>query len=193
MKAVFWVVVGLFVGLGCVAASTRHQDERPLKFKVVKTDAEWRKLLPADSYEVLRHAGTEAAFSSPLEHNHGEGVYYCLGCGQPLFSSKTKFDSGTGWPSFFKPLSKSVVVEKRDLTMGMDRTEVLCSRCGGHLGHVFDDGPAPTGLRFCMNGVALKFKKSPQSEEDRKEIDQILNPAPAPTAAAKPAAGPIQP
>jgi peptide-methionine (R)-S-oxide reductase len=125
----------------------------------VKSDAEWKKILSPAAYDVLRHAGTEAPESSPLDHNFAKGVYYCAGCGQALFSSDTKFDSGTGWPSFFKPISKDAVITVEDDSLGMARTEVVCSKCGGHLGHVFDDGPQPTGLRYCMNGVALKFKK----------------------------------
>jgi peptide-methionine (R)-S-oxide reductase len=124
--------------------------------KVTHTDAEWQKLLSADAYEVLRHAGTERPFTSPLLDEHRAGDFACAGCDLPLFSSKTKFDSGTGWPSFWKPLDNAVV-SKADDSFGMMRTAVECRRCEGHLGHVFDDGPQPTGLRYCMNGVALKF------------------------------------
>jgi peptide-methionine (R)-S-oxide reductase len=124
--------------------------------KVTHTDAEWRKLLSPDAYEVLRHADTERPFTSPLLEEHRTGTFTCAGCDLPLFSSKTKFDSGTGWPSFWQPLDKAVIT-KGDDTFGMVRTAVECSRCEGHLGHVFDDGPPPTGLRYCMNGVALKF------------------------------------
>jgi peptide-methionine (R)-S-oxide reductase len=126
------------------------------KFEVTHTDAEWRKLLNAQQYDVLRKAGTERPFSSPLDHEKRPGTFACAGCNLPLFSSTTKFDSGTGWPSFWKPLDNAVVT-KTDSMFGMTRTEVNCRRCGGHLGHVFDDGPKPTGLRYCMNGVALKF------------------------------------
>ena len=122
-----------------------------------RTDGEWRKLLTADQYAVLRQAGTERPFSSPLLDEHRKGVFACAGCAQDLFASETKFDSGTGWPSFWKPLDKAVT-EIEDSSFGMARTAVSCSRCGGHLGHVFDDGPKPTGLRYCMNGVALSFK-----------------------------------
>ena len=126
-------------------------------FEVTHTDEEWKALLSADAYAVLRHEATERAFSSPLDHEHRKGTFHCAGCDNALFSSSTKFDSGTGWPSFYRPLPKGVG-EARDLTLGMVRTEVHCKRCGGHLGHVFDDGPKPTGLRYCMNGVALVFK-----------------------------------
>ena len=124
---------------------------------VTHRDAEWRKLLPPESYDVLRHEGTERAFSSPLDEEKRAGTYACLGCDLPLFSSKTKFDSGTGWPSFWAPLPNAVAT-RSDSSMFMARTEVHCARCAGHLGHVFDDGPKPTGLRYCMNGVALRFR-----------------------------------
>ena len=120
------------------------------------TDQEWRKLLTADQYAVLREAGTEAPFSSPLNHEQRQGRFSCAGCDLPTFSSATKFDSGTGWPSFWAPLENAVATEK-DSSFLMIRTAVSCRRCAGHLGHVFDDGPKPTGLRYCMNGVALKF------------------------------------
>jgi peptide-methionine (R)-S-oxide reductase len=123
---------------------------------VVHTDAEWRKLLTPDQYTVLRQAGTERPFTSPLLHEQRTGTFACAGCDLPLFSSKTKFDSGTGWPSFWAPLD-SAVKQTDDRSYGMIRSAVSCSRCDGHLGHVFDDGPKPTGLRYCMNGLALKF------------------------------------
>jgi peptide-methionine (R)-S-oxide reductase len=124
--------------------------------QVTHTDAEWRKLLTPDQYAVLRQEGTERPFTSPLLNEHRAGTFACAGCDLPLFSSKTKFDSGTGWPSFWAPLDNAVVT-KEDHSFGMTRTAVMCRRCGGHLGHVFDDGPQPTGLRYCMNGLALKF------------------------------------
>jgi peptide-methionine (R)-S-oxide reductase len=123
----------------------------------VLSDAEWRKRLSPEAYDVLRHQGTELAFSSPLDHEKRAGRYLCAGCRLPLFSSKTKFDSGTGWPSFWKPLPDAVATSRDDSMMMEVRTEVHCRRCAGHLGHVFDDGPPPTGLRYCMNGVALTF------------------------------------
>jgi peptide-methionine (R)-S-oxide reductase len=126
-------------------------------FEVTHTDAEWRTLLSPDAYTVLRQQGTERAFSSPLDHEKRAGTFSCAGCANPLFASKTKFDSGTGWPSFWQPLPNAVGNDS-DMTLGMERTEIHCHRCGGHLGHVFDDGPPPTGLRYCMNGVALSFK-----------------------------------
>jgi peptide-methionine (R)-S-oxide reductase len=126
-------------------------------FEVTHTDAEWKKLLTPDQYAVLRHEATERPGSSPLDHETRRGTYACAGCALDLFSSTTKFDSGTGWPSFWAPLDKAVLT-KKDTTLGMLRDAVFCRRCGGHLGHVFDDGPKPTGLRYCMNGVALTFK-----------------------------------
>jgi len=125
-------------------------------FAVTHDDSEWRARLTREQYEVLRHAETERPYSSPLDHEHRDGTYACAGCDQALFSSQAKFDSGTGWPSFWQPLPQAVGTTS-DRSFGMLRTAVHCARCGGHLGHVFDDGPKPTGLRYCMNGVALSF------------------------------------
>ena len=125
-------------------------------FEVVHTDDQWRSTLTSAQYNVLRHEGTERPYSSPLNAEHRNGVFSCAGCQLDLFSSRTKFDSHTGWPSFWAPLDHAVAT-REDLSFGESRTEVHCRRCGGHLGHVFDDGPKPTGLRYCMNGVALRF------------------------------------
>ncbi|MBM3951072.1 MAG: peptide-methionine (R)-S-oxide reductase MsrB [Rhodospirillales bacterium] len=125
-------------------------------FAVTKTDAEWRKTLTPAQYEVLRQHGTERPRSSPLDKQYGPGRYHCAGCDQPLFDSSAKFDSGTGWPSFHTPLT-GAVGSREDTSFFMRRTEVHCARCGGHLGHVFPDGPAPTGQRYCLNGVSLRF------------------------------------
>ena len=124
------------------------------------SDADWRRLLTPAQYDVLRQQGTESPYSSPLDLFNGRGTYDCAGCAKPLFASDTKFDSGTGWPSFFRPLPDGVT-EHRDGSLGMERTEIRCARCDGHLGHLFDDGPRPTGLRYCMNGVALDFHPAP--------------------------------
>ncbi len=124
-------------------------------YEVTKTPEEWRSLLTADEFYVLRQAGTERAFTGDLWDHHEDGVYVCSACGQPLFDSATKFESGTGWPSYYAPLNP--LEEISDYALGMQRTEVRCPRCGGHLGHVFDDGPRPTGQRYCMNSVSLDF------------------------------------
>ncbi|HKY73441.1 MAG TPA: peptide-methionine (R)-S-oxide reductase MsrB [Nitrospira sp.] len=125
--------------------------------KVVKTDEEWKKLLPPDAYQVLRHEATERAFTHPLHDNKETGVYRCAGCDLPVYSSEHKFDSGTGWPSFWQPIDPKVVETSTDFKLIFPRTEVHCARCEGHQGHVFKDGPKPTGLRYCINGAALKF------------------------------------
>jgi len=126
--------------------------------KIVKTDAEWKKLLTPEQYKVLREHGTERAFTSPLNDNHQKGVFVCAACGLTLFSSEQKFNSGTGWPSFWAPIDPTHIGTSTDRSFFQVRTEVHCARCGGHLGHVFPDGPPPTGLRYCMNGVSLKFE-----------------------------------
>jgi peptide-methionine (R)-S-oxide reductase len=125
--------------------------------RIVKTDAEWRALLDANSYQVTRHEGTERPYSGKYNEHHGDGLYRCICCDTALFDSRTKFESGTGWPSFWKPISNANVREFADRSLLMERTAVNCRRCEAHLGHVFDDGPDPTGLRYCMNSVSLKF------------------------------------
>ncbi len=125
--------------------------------KIVKTKDEWRRILTPEQFHITREKGTERPYSSPLTDNHQRGVFQCVSCSLPLFSSKAKYDSHTGWPSFWAPIAKANVREEVDNDLSETRTEVLCARCDAHLGHVFDDGPEPTGLRYCMNGVALKF------------------------------------
>ena len=128
------------------------------KFRVEKTDAEWKRILPPFTYQVLRQAATERPFTSPLNDEHRAGIFRCAGCNWPIYSSKDKFESGTGWPSFVRPLNPQAVGYTHDTSLMMVRTAVHCANCGGHLGHVFDDGPPPTGKRYCMNGVAMKFQ-----------------------------------
>jgi peptide-methionine (R)-S-oxide reductase len=147
------VIAGLYGGRRPGVAAQRS-------FEVVKTEAEWRSVLTPAQFDVLRRRATEMPGSSALDHERRDGTFACAGCDLPLFSSATKFDSGTGWPSFYRPLASAVETED-DRSFFTTRTEVHCRRCGGHLGHVFDDGPPPTGLRYCMNGVALKFTPGP--------------------------------
>lgn len=139
-----------------MSSQSEAQTPSSEEFEVTKTEAEWRSVLTPAQFSVLRHKGTELPFSSPLDKQFDQGTYDCAGCNLPLFSSNTKFDSGTGWPSFYAPIDNAIRTSD-DRSLLMLRTEVHCRRCGGHLGHVFDDGPAPTGKRYCMNGVALKF------------------------------------
>ena len=155
------------------------QHSREKKFAVERSEEEWRNKLSAPQYRVLREHGTERAGSSPLDKEYGEGVYRCAGCGQPLFPAKTKFNSGTGWPSFWEPLPDAVETET-DRSFFMTRNEVHCSRCGGHLGHVFDDGPQPTGQRYCMNGVSLDFQPSENPSSAREDESGRSDPKPEP-------------
>lgn len=152
----FGLVGTAAAGVALVGTRTAAATAR---FQVAHTQAEWKHLLGPRRYRILREAGTEPAFSSPLLNEHRKGTFNCAGCAQVLFLSATKFESGTGWPSFWKALAGSVIT-RPDRSLGFERTEVLCARCGGHLGHVFKDGPKPTGLRYCMDGLALDFRPS---------------------------------
>lgn len=144
---------------------TASATTQTMSNKVTKTEAEWKKTLTPEQYRVLRQKGTERAFTGAYWNTKDKGTYRCAGCGEVLFASDTKYDSGCGWPSFYAPAATNAVSEATDRTLGMVRTEVLCSKCGGHLGHVFDDGPQPTGLRYCINSVSIKFESA---AEDKK-------------------------
>jgi peptide-methionine (R)-S-oxide reductase len=141
------------------AKKSNMKKESKMEEKVVKTEEEWKKILSEEAFQVLRKKGTERAFTGKYHNNKEKGIYVCAGCGNELFTSDTKFDSGTGWPSFYQPISEEKIGTEIDRKFFMTRTEVHCAKCGGHLGHVFTDGPNPTGLRYCINSVSLDFKK----------------------------------
>jgi peptide-methionine (R)-S-oxide reductase len=151
---------------------TNHKNtvySRSDKSKVTLSDEEWKKILPDDVYYIARKKGTERPWSSKYEKFNEVGTYYCAACGNPLFRSDTKFESGCGWPSFYEPVTKGSIIYAPDHTAGMERTEVMCGRCKAHLGHVFEDGPPPTGLRYCINGVVLDFEKAAAADKKFKE------------------------
>ncbi|GAB5348609.1 peptide-methionine (R)-S-oxide reductase MsrB [Alteriqipengyuania sp. 357] len=145
-------------GIASLALAACGRSAEAKSFPVSRSEAEWRKRLTAEEFRVLRKEGTERAFTSPLNDNKRAGTYVCAGCANPVYSSKHKFDSGTGWPSFWQPVGSGAVSTSTDYKIGVPRTEVHCARCGGHLGHIFNDGPKPTGKRHCINGVAMDFK-----------------------------------
>jgi peptide-methionine (R)-S-oxide reductase len=169
--------LALVAGVGChgdggptarvsAADDTTSTEHTPMARKVVKSEEEWRKTLTPEQFAVCRQKGTERAFTGKYWDNHEDGVYRCIACGAPLFSSESKFESGTGWPSFFQPIEPGSVDTEDDNSLFMRRTEVLCARCGAHLGHVFPDGPKPTGERYCINSVCLDFAKKGEGSDD---------------------------
>ena len=164
MKFFHLLLISSMALLSNCSAQTDAEKNKTHHFEVVKTDAEWHKILTPEQFKVTRRKSTELACSGAYWQNHEKGVYNCVCCKLPLFDSQTKFESGTGWPSFYKSIHKDAILEITDSSFGMERTEILCSRCGSHLGHVFSDGPAPTGLRYCLNSLSLDFVK----EEKKK-------------------------
>lgn len=159
-----WLKLLVLVGLAefnyaCSQNKSNVNENENKSYQIVKSEEDWKKQLDAMQFHVLREKGTERAFTGKYWDNHAKGIYICAGCRQQLFSSKTKFESGTGWPSFYAPIDDSLIYVQKDLSLGVERDEVVCSRCGGHLGHVFPDGPKPTGLRYCLNSAALLFEK----------------------------------
>ena len=162
-RIVIFSIILVFSGIAVMYAQQQNEKNNPYysetnKSKLTVSDAQWKKVLTPSAYNILREKGTEAPNTGPYAHDYKKGTYYCAACGNPLFSSTTKFDSHTGWPSFYQTLSSGSVIKSQDNSLGMERDEISCARCGGHLGHVFDDGPKPTGLRYCMNGYALNFE-----------------------------------
>jgi peptide-methionine (R)-S-oxide reductase len=176
MRTWIFIIFATLTSTGCYSQTEKRNTMDPIKKnnpvysktdsnKVVLNEEEWKKILPADVYYIAREKGTERPWTSKFEDFKEVGSYYCAVCGNALFKSDTKFDSGCGWPSFYEPISKGSIIYTPDNTHGMERTEVQCGRCKSHLGHVFDDGPPPTGLRYCINGVVLDFEKAKAAEQ----------------------------
>lgn len=162
------VAAGLLTSAVACQAQTTTQPKDTVMFKVNKTEDEWRKQLSPFEYQVLREKGTERAYTGEYWDHHEDGTYTCKGCGAPLFTSNEKFDSGCGWPSYYDAIDSGAIVTKPDYSHGMVRTEIMCAKCGGHLGHVFDDGPKPTGLRYCVNSASIDFKASADTTSGEK-------------------------
>jgi peptide-methionine (R)-S-oxide reductase len=158
--SILFILISLLTPLLSVEKKTNQKEKKePMEEKIIKSEEEWKKILNEEAYHVIRKKGTERAFTGKYHDTKEKGLYLCAACGQELFTSDTKFDSGTGWPSFYAPLDEKKIGTETDRSFFMTRVEVHCSRCGGHLGHVFKDGPRPTGLRYCINSVSLNFKK----------------------------------
>lgn len=157
-----------FILIGCASNSNDKIKDENMKFEINKTEKEWKGTLTPEQYNVLREKGTEQAFTGRYYHNTEKGVYLCAGCGNELFYSDAKFDSGSGWPSFWVPVSEKSVVTQPDNSHSMRRTEILCGKCGSHLGHVFDDGPKPTGMRYCVNSLSLNFNAEKDNSKSNK-------------------------
>jgi len=159
-KVILILTVVSFIGFASCAQDKKDINDHTMEGKIIKSEEEWKVELSPEEYHVLREKGTERAFSGKLYYNEKEGIYSCAACGYPLFSSASKYESGSGWPSFFEPYKKENLETNSEKSIGMLRDEVTCGRCGSHLGHVFNDGPQPTGLRYCINSVALDFEKT---------------------------------
>jgi len=162
MKKINKVILITLIFINAIACAQQTSNQTNMKSKIVKSEEEWKKDLSKEEYEILRKKGTERAFTGEFWDHHEKGVYVCAGCQLELFNSETKYESGSGWPSFYDVVATGIVEITRDVTLGMVREELVCSRCEGHLGHVFPDGPKPTGLRYCINSVSLDFKKEEQ-------------------------------